>query len=222
MTKWVVGASFAVAALVLVAVGLNSVRERQQREAEAVRSGGGEGPTAPAAAGSPTAIGPPAAPIATASAAAPVAEHAAPAEAAVGANPPSTEGAGATAGQAAAPGVDPSGLAQATAAALAGIGASPGRESALDSKVALSSRSPRVRDAERALLKGETDRAVVLAQQAVGEDPVDADAWLTLAAARKASGDVSGAREAYHLCIVQAQGADVTDCRILGRSLDNH
>ncbi|HEY4012750.1 MAG TPA: response regulator [Polyangiaceae bacterium] len=89
------------------------------------------------------------------------------------------------------------------------------RETALDVKGTITSKSPLVRDAERALLKGETDRAQALSQQAVDTNPSDADAWLTLAAARKASGDVVSARQAYRNCIEQAHTVDVDHCRIL-------
>jgi hypothetical protein len=90
------------------------------------------------------------------------------------------------------------------------------RETALPTRVEMSAHSPLVRDAQRLLLKGETERAVTLAQKAVSEDASDADAWLTLAAARKAAGDLSGAGEAYRACITQARTVGVADCRALG------
>jgi CheY-like chemotaxis protein len=79
------------------------------------------------------------------------------------------------------------------------------------------SRSPLVRDAQRFLLKGNTERAATLAQKAVSADASDADAWLTLAAARKAAGDIAGAGEAYRSCIAQARTVDVIHCRALAR-----
>ncbi len=82
-------------------------------------------------------------------------------------------------------------------------------------KAVLHARSPLVRDAERALLRGETDKALALAQKAVDANPVDADAWLTLAAAKKASGDMAGARAAYQQCIAKASTAGVMNCRVL-------
>ncbi|HTQ42009.1 MAG TPA: DUF4388 domain-containing protein [Polyangiaceae bacterium] len=88
-------------------------------------------------------------------------------------------------------------------------------EKALDVKTVLHARSPLVRDAERALLRGEADKAVALAQKAVDANPVDADAWLTLAAAKKASGDMPGARTAYQQCIAKASTAGVMNCRVL-------
>ena len=90
-----------------------------------------------------------------------------------------------------------------------------GQERALDVKFENHSVSPLVRDAHRALLKGDVERATALAQQAVSTNPVDADGWLTLAAARKASGDLAGAGEAYRDCIGQAQTAGVMNCRAL-------
>jgi hypothetical protein len=77
------------------------------------------------------------------------------------------------------------------------------------------STSPLVRDAQRALLKGDTARAIELAQKAVVKDGSDADGWLTLAAARKASGDFTGASDAYQSCIAQAQTEGVVHCRVL-------
>lgn len=88
-------------------------------------------------------------------------------------------------------------------------------ERVLDVKTVLHARSPLVRDAERALLRGETDKALALAQKAVDANPVDADAWLTLAAAKKASGDMPGARAAYQQCIAKASTFGVMNCRVL-------
>ncbi|HEX8794458.1 MAG TPA: response regulator [Polyangiaceae bacterium] len=88
-------------------------------------------------------------------------------------------------------------------------------ERALDVKTVLHARSPLVRDAERALLRGDTDKALALAQKAVDASPVDADAWLTLAAAKKASGDMPGARAAYQQCIAKASTFGVMNCRVL-------
>jgi DNA-binding response OmpR family regulator len=88
------------------------------------------------------------------------------------------------------------------------------RETALNTQLALHSSSSLVRDAQRSLLKGDTAGATELAQKAVSSDPSDADAWLTLAAARKAAGDNAGATEAYSACIAQAQTAGVTHCRV--------
>lgn len=107
------------------------------------------------------------------------------------------------------------GIAAATAPAASSAAAGDPHEKALDVKAVLHARSPLVRDAERALLRGETDKALALAQKAVDANPVDADAWLTLAAAKKASGDMAGARAAYQQCIAKASTAGVMNCRVL-------
>lgn len=90
------------------------------------------------------------------------------------------------------------------------------RETALDVRTALHARSPLVRDAQSALLKGDTGRALALAQQAVAANSADADGWLTLAAARKASGDPAGARDAYARCVTSGRTFGVMSCRALG------
>jgi DNA-binding response OmpR family regulator len=108
------------------------------------------------------------------------------------------------------------GIAAATApAASSTAAAGDAHEKALDVKTLLHARSPLVRDAERALLRGEADKALALAQKAVDANPVDADAWLTLAAAKKDSGDMAGARAAYQQCIAKASTAGVMNCRVL-------
>jgi cytochrome c-type biogenesis protein CcmH/NrfG len=91
------------------------------------------------------------------------------------------------------------------------------RESAIDVRYDLHSHSPLVRDAQRALLKGDTARAMEIAQKAVTKDPSDADGWLTLAASRKASGDLAGAADAYRACIAQAHTVGVMNCRVLAK-----
>jgi CheY-like chemotaxis protein len=109
----------------------------------------------------------------------------------------------------------------------AGAGPGPGvgrvsvpafsREISIDIvKLTAANLSPLVRDAQKALLNGDTQRALALAKQAVTERPADADAWLTLAAAQKASGDLEAARETYVNCVQRAQTATVNHCRILG------
>jgi Flp pilus assembly protein TadD len=108
------------------------------------------------------------------------------------------------------------GIAPATAAAASSkAAAGDPRERALDVNTVLHARSPLVRDAERALLRGETDKALALAQKAVDAKPADADAWLTLAAAKKASGDMPGARAAYQQCVAKASTFGVMNCRVL-------
>jgi DNA-binding response OmpR family regulator len=103
-----------------------------------------------------------------------------------------------------------------TPAAAPAVPAKDPRETALDVRAELHSRSPLVRDAQRALLKGDTGRALSLAQHAVAANSADADGWLTLAAARKASGDVAGARDAYSKCVAAGRTFGVMSCRALG------
>jgi DNA-binding response OmpR family regulator len=74
-----------------------------------------------------------------------------------------------------------------------------------------------VAQASHALRTGATEQAVAFARQAVVENPADPQAWLTLGAAYQASGNPSGAREAYRSCIAHARGADVSHCRVLAR-----
>jgi Flp pilus assembly protein TadD len=78
-----------------------------------------------------------------------------------------------------------------------------------------SGQSAAVLEAERALARGATSHAVELAQKAVAENPADADAWLTLGAAREASGDANSARLAYRSCVAQAHTVGLNHCRIL-------
>ncbi|HLK36588.1 MAG TPA: response regulator [Polyangiaceae bacterium] len=75
--------------------------------------------------------------------------------------------------------------------------------------------SPLAADAQRSLLKGDTQGAAALAEKAVATDPWDADAWLTLAATRKVLGDLPGAKAAYGQCIAQAHNAGLNDCHAL-------
>jgi len=89
------------------------------------------------------------------------------------------------------------------------------RETALDVRAELHAKSPLVRDAQRALLKGDTAAAMSLAQRAVAANSGDADAWLTLAAARKAAGDLAGARDTYNKCVAMAHTFGVMSCRAL-------
>jgi CheY-like chemotaxis protein len=74
-----------------------------------------------------------------------------------------------------------------------------------------------VSQANHALRRGATTRALTLARQAVAANPADADAWLTLGAALQSSGDAAGAREAYNNCLTRAHTADISECRLLAR-----
>lgn len=66
--------------------------------------------------------------------------------------------------------------------------------------------------ATRAMQQGDSAKAVSLARQAVGENPANADAWLTLAAAYQASGNSGAAHGAYVNCTKVAKYANVTEC----------
>jgi CheY-like chemotaxis protein len=211
-TKLVGGAVVGIAALLGILVSLHSMRDRRMREAEQAR-----GASAVAVAAVPSVVGSPAKP-----AALPPAEGA-PREAFNLAKPLAEASAGANgAPEAPAPAASP-----ATPPKDVGAAASPPaiasrpavREMFLDSRLASDSRSPLVRDAQRLLLKGDTAHAAEVAQKAVSSNPVDADAWLTLAAARLASGDTSGAAEAYSACVAQAQTVGVTHCRAFAQRL---
>jgi CheY-like chemotaxis protein len=218
-TKYL-GAAGAMAAFALFAgLMLHSVRTKQLREAEEMRSRNVAvvGTAAFAHAGSPpaTAVAQPPSPAAAASSAPRTTEEEVP--------PPPTGNV-----EPAAPSLPESTVAQPVPAAVAGAGDVPaalpaiashdkGHETALDMRYPMHSESPLVRDAQLSLLKGDTAHAMDLAQNAVLKEPSDADAWLTLAAARKASGDFAGATDAYHRCSVQAQTAGVTHCRVLGQ-----
>jgi DNA-binding response OmpR family regulator len=185
----------AAGAALLVVMGLSSMHARHVREAEEARV---DVPVATAAAAPAQPAQPPSAPPAGL-----VATPAEPSE--PGAAPASTDAIPA-------PGTDAMG---ATAAVASSTPTVDPRERALDVKTQMHSRSPLVRDAESALLKGETAKATSLAQQAVAFNPNDADGWLTLAAARKASGDVSGAQGAYAQCIAKGHTVGVMSCRAL-------
>jgi CheY-like chemotaxis protein len=74
-----------------------------------------------------------------------------------------------------------------------------------------------VSQANHALRRGATARALTLARQAVAQNPADADAWLTLGAALQSSGDSAGAREAYSNCLTRAHTANISECRLLAR-----
>ncbi len=93
------------------------------------------------------------------------------------------------------------------------------REKALDTKPTAGGQSPAVLAAEQALMQGKTEQGLALARQASIDNPADAEAWLTLAAANEASGNAAGAREAYVKCVSQAHTASVMHCRVLGRVL---
>ena len=55
--------------------------------------------------------------------------------------------------------------------------------------------------------------AAGFAERATTIDPTSSKAWITLGAARQATRDANGAREAYEACVAQGQGRYVSDCR---------
>jgi hypothetical protein len=73
------------------------------------------------------------------------------------------------------------------------------------------------RDAQRALDRGDTGKAVDLARQATSADPSNAEAWLTLGAAYEATGRASLARAAYQSCAAHGKGERVGECRALAQ-----
>ncbi|HEY2516615.1 MAG TPA: response regulator [Polyangiaceae bacterium] len=72
-----------------------------------------------------------------------------------------------------------------------------------------------IRDAQKALEGGDTNRAIELARQATGANPGSAEAWLTLGAAYEAAGRASSARGAYKSCVARGRGDRVDECRAL-------
>jgi len=71
------------------------------------------------------------------------------------------------------------------------------------------------RDAQKALDRGDTARAIDLARKATSGDPSNAEAWLTLGAAYEAAGRASYARGAYQSCVAHGKGERVEECRAL-------
>jgi CheY-like chemotaxis protein len=194
----IVMASVAVAAALCVAGGVRSMSLRRDRAAEEVRSSH----LAAAAAA------PPRLPLDLALIPAPVV-------AASSAAPSASAGAPEAPSEIPVPEV-PSPLAADTATqAAAAVPAPPQGERPIDSPIAPAGGQPLVAAAERALLQGKTEQALKLANQAVVATPSDANAWLTLAAAHRASGDIGGARYDYRQCVAQARTEGVTHCRIL-------
>ena len=74
-----------------------------------------------------------------------------------------------------------------------------------------------VSQANHALRRGATERALALARQAVAANPSDADAWLVLGAACQSTGDSAGAHDAYNNCLQRAHTANISECRLLAR-----
>jgi CheY-like chemotaxis protein len=212
-TKRIGAAVVGVAAVLCIAVSLHSVSNRQMREAEQAR-----GASAVDVRAVPSVIGSspePALPTAKgASVEAPIVAK------------PLVEASSGVAGvpevlPRAPPATPPKDLAAAASpAAIAPHAAA--RETPLDTGLAVDSHSPLVRDAQRLLLKGDAAHASEVARKAVSSDPSDADAWLTLAAARLTAGDSAGAAEAYGACVAQARTVGVTHCRVFAQRLPPH
>ncbi len=194
-------AAAAGAALVVV-IGLRSAHVRQLQESERARAQLPTTSAAAAAAGPSQPLEPGASPLTATGGTGPVAEQAtaAPASTDAATTPDTVTG--------------PDGLPVTAAVAPAAPAVDP-RETALDVKTSLHARSALVRDAQSALLKGDTGKAMALAQQAALTSPYDAEGWLTLAAARKAAGDLGGARDAYAQCVSKAHTVGVMSCRAL-------
>jgi len=190
----------AAGAALLVVIALRSVHDRQLQESERARAQLPTTSAAAAAAGPSQPLGPGASPVLGAS---PVSEEATAAPAS-----PDTIATSDTV-------MGPDGLPVTVPGASATAPAVDPRETALDVKTSLHARSALVRDAQAALLKGDTGKAMALAQQAALTSPYDAEGWLTLAAARKAAGDLGGARDAYTQCVAKAHTVGVMSCRAL-------
>ena len=206
-SKRIVAVAVSVAALIVVIGGLRALKVRQQRQSEEARAR-----AARTAETATTAEVPPPPPVATAPAAT---TAAVPAESAM---PPATSSvaipSSAPIAAATRPGSNDGAHPSSTnAVAPPAADTRPASETPLDTKPAVG--GSLVVQAERALSKGETAKAVELARKAVAGSPGDAEAWLTLGAAYQASGNASAAREAYRNCIAQAHTADVTECRVL-------
>jgi CheY-like chemotaxis protein len=212
-TKRIGAAVMGVAAVVGITVSLHSVRNRQMREAEQAR-----GASAVAVRAGPSVFGSSPEPAAL------PAGKGAPGEASVVAKA-LAEASGGVAGVPdvlpPAPPTTPKDLGAAVSPAAIASHAAV-RERPLDTGLAVVSRSPLVRDAQRLLLKGDAAHATEVAQTAVSSDPSDADAWLTLAAARLTVGDSAGAAEAYGACVAQARTVGVTHCRVFAQRLPPH
>ena len=239
LAKRIVGAAVALAAILTVVGGLQALRARQDRQIEELNARAASALSAHAvttAGVSPSSVtlGPataspePAptlaeAPVVASAGAASAETPAAPAPSAVAST--STAASSAVAVTATVPAPDPQVAAAtrvpaqpaAVAVAAARLNApapAPARESPVDTGPATGGGSLVVQ-ASHAMAKGDMARAVSLARQAVGNNPADADAWLTLGAALQASGNGGAAHDAYRSCATQAHSANVGECRVL-------
>lgn len=200
--KRTVATVVAVAAILVVAGGLRAMQVRQQREAEDARNRpvdtAASEPTSPASPGvTPT------------GSSAGMSWTVPAASAAAGLNPSSDPNVVATAGNGSTTDLD------ARAIDSLPLPTGPVRETSIAGPDRPGASV--ISQANHALARGETTRALTLAHQAVAANPADADAWLVLGAACTASGDSSGAREAYTRCMTQAHTANISECRLLAR-----
>jgi CheY-like chemotaxis protein len=204
--KRVVASVVAVAAVLVVAGGLRAMQVRQQREAEDARTR----PVDTAAAMPSTS----ASPVVTASpsAAMPSVPGTA-AEPEQGA-PPDMGSASATTTTSVTAEANPVGDVHGPVDASP-LPTGPARETPLEGRDPPGASI--VIQANRALARGATERALSLAHQAVATNPADADAWLVLGAACQSSGDAAGAHEAYNNCLQRARTANISECRLLAR-----
>jgi DNA-binding response OmpR family regulator len=69
--------------------------------------------------------------------------------------------------------------------------------------------------AQRALERGQKERAIELARRATASSPGSADAWLTLGAAYDAAGNGGAAKAAYRNCVANGHGSNVSECKAL-------
>ncbi len=199
--KRTVAAVVAIAAVLVVAGGLRAMQVRQQREAEDARTRAVDtaateptGPSWPAVTptGSET-----------------------PSSSANGAGWVPSPGAPGDPGLATTSAANPVGDADARGPDLVSLPSGPVRETPLGGPDAPGASI--VSQANHALARGNTTRALSLAHQAVTENPANADAWLILGAACTSSGDPTGAREAYSNCLTRAHTANISECRLLAR-----
>lgn len=198
--KRVVASVVALAAILVVAGGLRAMQVRQQREADDAR-------TRPADTAAAAIQSAPAWPVVT------------PTASAADTAPPGTSAAPASAdtGSVASPGaaVDANDMAIHPPVDVPPLPPVIARETPIEGHDAPGASI--VSQANHALARGATERALTLARQAVAANPSDADAWLILGAACQSSGDSAGAHEAYNNCLQRAHTANISECRLLAR-----
>jgi Tfp pilus assembly protein PilF len=72
-----------------------------------------------------------------------------------------------------------------------------------------------VKEAQRALNRGDAAHARDLALDAVRRDATNVDGWLTLGAAHEALGQRGAAKQVYESCVQNGHGKRVAECRAL-------